>query len=102
MDLTDKINCWNITNNCCDHKNLVECDSFENGLRYSLTDITPKVAIDFAKWLIENRWFNIKDNKYHQTLEYPTAMSDNTYEQNHIKKPEQLFQEFLKDYEYES
>lgn len=97
MDLTNKINCFKIANSCCDTKNIVECDSFENGLNYSLKHITPKVAIDFTKWLREN----YSDRDYHDG----SLLDSNVWRKDYTHQEfttEQLFEEFLKDYKYEN
>lgn len=89
MDLTDKINIEDyliVSNDPADIEiNEYIEDSFKNCLR----KITPKVAIDFAKWLttapyigMNNLYINITGTK-----EYTS---------------EQVFQEFLKDYKYEN
>lgn len=98
MDLTNKINSYDISIGRCD--NPMNDYHFASGVDYTLVEITPKVAIDFSAWLSNNRWFIINNGKYHQTLEHPAMMSDNTYNKNHVKTPEELFQEFLKDYIY--
>lgn len=94
MNLTDKIDTWKIANYTgVDTK---EDDIYQSGINYCLTNITPKIVIDFAKWLRENcstyeKW-------------EPIELDDNMYrlrEGNEEFTSKQLFEEFLKDYKYE-
>lgn len=101
MDLTNKIDVKEIAHKFSQERN-GNYFSYEDAIRDTLKEITPKVAIDFAMWVVDNRWYSIKDNIFYQTLEFATSMNDKTYRLHHTKTPEQLFEEFLKDYKYEN
>lgn len=87
MNLTDKV------------KGILEVDIIEYSYKnppnqYSkqikeLNKFTTKVAIDFAKWVVNSRYIAIRDSN-----EF-TDYNANLY------TTEQLFEEFLKDYKYD-
>jgi len=88
MDLTDKI----ISIHLYD-----EPIEFICGVDTCLKEITPKVAIDFANWLRENY-------STHEKWE-PIELDNNMYRPKGSSEeytPEELFQEFFKDYKYDS
>ncbi len=83
MDLTDKIDSHNFI-----PIEWINSDGYYYGIRKCLTEITPKIAIDFAKYCSSWDWCLVKEG-YWMNPDYPSKTS------------EQLFEEFLKDYKYE-
>lgn len=80
MDLTDKIDSHDFI-----PIEWINSDGYYYGIKKCLTEITPKVAIDFAIWL---RDFVKPEYWYNQFSK-------------EVISTEQLFEEFLKDYKYE-
>ncbi len=88
MDLTDKIDLegWYLEEDNIADKQIN--DYIKNTADYILQEITPKVAIDFAKYCSSWDWCLVQEG-YWMNPDYPSKTS------------EQLFEEFLKDYNYE-
>lgn len=62
----------------------------EDGCEYTLDNLVPKIAIDFAIYCI-NRYNYVGDNKFTNKEIYKRG-------KNPFPTSEELFQEFLKDY----
>lgn len=54
-----------------------------------------KVAIGFAQWLQENRWYSFINGKWHYTFDQGTAMARKTYEKDYMKTTEELYNKYL-------
>jgi hypothetical protein len=91
MELTDKIINTELFNK------QIECycdDTYHaQGMEDCLKKITPKVAIDFGKFLIVNRFMLWPTG-------YMRSYSDDRVFRPTIYTEEEAFQEFLKDYKY--
>lgn len=83
MDLTDKINSTEI------YQEPIE---FICGVDTCLKEITPKVAIDFTLWLNKNEYVKA----------YRGLNDRMCNDWSREKTVEELFSEFLKDYNFES
>lgn len=59
------------------------------------TKITFDLAIEFAEWLYQNRWFRFEDGKWHYTFEMGTSLSRNEYQKNYVKTTQQLLAKFM-------
>ncbi len=91
MDLTDKINVHKFYGDNYDiYSNPVD---YKDGVKDCLREITPKVAIDFANWVILSKYSDLFHSKIGTFC--IDAYSEETY------TTEELFQEFLKTYKYE-
>lgn len=61
-------------------------------------EITTDVAVKFAEWLQENRWFSFYDGKWNYSFEQGTSISKVTYEKNYRKTTDELFEEFINNH----
>jgi hypothetical protein len=54
-----------------------------------------ELAVKFAQWLYNNRWFTFENGKWRYTFEMGTAISQASYNKNFVKTTEQLFNLFM-------
>ncbi len=62
-------------------------------------DMTSEELKKFYVWRMNNRWFTRRREKWEQTLEHPTVMSEITYNKHHRKSTEELLILFYKENE---
>ncbi len=62
-------------------------------------EFTIDMAIKFAEWLQENRWFYFDQNNHvwHYTFEHGTSISNESYKKKYIKTTADLFEIFKKE-----
>lgn len=92
MNLTDKINPEDITNKTWSDTPTKHI--YEYGVGYTLNHITPKIAIDFTLWLNKNEYV-----KAYRGLDDRMCKE---YDWSTEKSVEDLFQEFLEQYNFEA
>lgn len=53
-----------------------------------------EVAVEFAEWMYQNRWFQFENGKWYYTFEQGTSMSDKQYQKEYVKTTAELYQLF--------